>query len=312
MRRLFTVAESGLTYHALIWGERTGKWRRVQQGIYADGPEDPTPLDRERAKVIASGSPARGGLGGALLGLDSVTLDGASTRRTPRGDVTVIEDTPCADAMTILVDLAATLDDDTWEQALESALRKRLVRLGDLEQLPPKVPGVRRIRRVLARRGDVPPTESLLETLMVQMIRRAGLPDPLRQYVVTTRDGTFVARVDLCWPDLGIFVELDGQQHKDQPVYDANRQTRVVTATGWLVGRFTWREVVHTPKACERRLKELLDLRLHAQASEQKSSMRARMTSRLAVQKASSATSMPKRDARSRAEPRPHDDRRSS
>ncbi len=264
MRRLFTARQSGLTSSALKWGERAGRWQRIQQGVYADGPAPVTQLDRERAKVIASSSPARGGLGGVLLGLDSVRLDGAPTRRTTCERSTVIEGTPCADAKTILIDLAANLDDDTWEQALESALRKRLLQHRDLDALPVKVPGVPRIRRVLARRGDVVPTESLLETLMVQTIRRTGLPDPVRQLVVTTRDGTFVARVDLCWPDLGIFLELDGQQHKDQPVYDANRQTRVVTATGWLVGRFTWREVVHTPRTCERRLKELVGLRFAA------------------------------------------------
>lgn len=265
MPHLFTAQESELTSSALKWGEQTRKWRRVQQGIYAEGPDDPTDLDRERAKVIASGSPARGGLGGVLLDLDSVTLDGAPTRRAVCESIGVIEGTPCADAKTILLDLAATLDDDTWGQALESALRKRFVNLGDLEHLP-KVPGVRRVRRVLARRGDVPPTESLLETLMVQAIRRAGLPDPVRQeFVVVERDGTFVARVDLCWPDLGIFIELDGQHHKGQPVHDANRQTRVVTATGWLVGRYTWHEVVvHTPKTTERRLQQLLGLRLAA------------------------------------------------
>lgn len=264
MRHLFTVAESGLSYHALIWGEQTGKWRRVQQGVYAEGPEPVTQLDRARAQVIASGSPARGGLAGVLLELDSVQLDGRPTRRNPIDPrhVTVVAGLLCADAWQTLLDLAAQLDDDTWEQALESALRKRLVRFSDFDGLPRNVPGVRRIRRVLERRGDVPPTESLLETLMVQAIRRAGLPDPVRQFVVTTHDGAFVARVDLCWPDLGIFLELDGQQHKGQPVYDANRQTRVVTATGWLVGRYTWREVMHTPRTCERRLKELLGLRL--------------------------------------------------
>jgi hypothetical protein len=261
MRRLFTAAGSGLTYHALIWGESTGRWRRVQQGVYADGPDDPTPLDRERAKVIASGSPARGGLGGVLLGLDSVTLDGAPIRRTAC-TTTIVHDTPCADAKTILVDLAATLDDDRWEQVLESALRKRLVLLADFGDLPRGVPGVRRIRRVVARRGDVPPTESLLETLMVQLIRTVpSLPTPIRQRVVTWPNGAFVARVDLSWPDVGIFLELDGQGHKDQPVYDAHRQTSVVAATGWLVGRFTWREVVHTPGSTARRLVALFEQR---------------------------------------------------
>lgn len=261
MRRLFTSVESGLTSHALRWGEQTGRWRRVQLGIYADGPEPITPLDRERAQVMACGSPARGGLAGVLLGLDSVHLDGAPTRRNKidPSHVIVVARLPCADAWQTLIDLAASLDDDTWEQVLESALRKRLVTVAAFDELP-KVPGVSRIRRVLARRGDVSPTESLLETLMVQLIRTIpGLREPVRQYEVTLANGTFVARVDLCWPELGIFVEVDGQQHKDQPVYDASRQTAVVAATGWRVARFTWREVTRTPKTCARRLAALVE-----------------------------------------------------
>ena len=261
MRRLFTSAECGLTNHALKWGEQTGKWRRVQQGIYAEGPEDPTPFDRARAKVMASGSPARGSLAGLLFGLDSITLDGAPTRRTAPESTTMVAGLRCADPRTVLLDLAATLDDDTWEQALESALRKRLVTLASFDDLP-RVPGVKRIRRVLTRRGDGPPTESLLETLAVQLCRTVpDLPRPVRQHRITLDDGTFVARVDLCWPHLAIFLELDGQGHKRQPVYDAARQTAVVAATGWLVLRFTWREVTRTPKTCARRLAQALKAR---------------------------------------------------
>src|SRR5205085_9797434 len=125
---------------------------------------------------------------------DSVELDGAPTRRTPCASSSIVNDTLCADARTILLDLAPTLDDDTWEQALESALRKRLVKVDDFAVLPKNVPGVRRVRRVLAQRGDVPPTESLLETLMVQLIRRVPtLPPPIRQRVITWPSGTFVA-----------------------------------------------------------------------------------------------------------------------
>ncbi|MEN3273584.1 MAG: hypothetical protein V7636_2345, partial [Actinomycetota bacterium] len=184
MRQLFTTAGSGLTRHEIDWGERVGKWRQVQRGVYAVGSEPVTPLDRERGAVLASRSPARGGLGGVLLGLDSVKLDGAPTRRTSCDDVTIVQDTLCADARTILLDLAASLDDDTWEQALESALRKRLVHVDDFAVLPKNVPGVRRVRRVLIRRGDVPPTESLLETLTAQLIRRVpSLSPPIRQRV---------------------------------------------------------------------------------------------------------------------------------
>ena len=72
-----------------------------------------------------------------------------------------------------------------------------------------------------------------------------------------TLTGFFVARVDLSWPELGLFIELDGQHHKDQPVYDARRETAVVATTGWLCGRFTWYEVVHLRGVTARRLRQL-------------------------------------------------------
>jgi very-short-patch-repair endonuclease len=113
------------------------------------------------------------------------------------------------------------------------------------------------------RHGSTPPTESLLETLMVQLIRREPqFRAPQRQVEVTDSLGRFVARVDLAWPEPGVFVELDGQHHKDQPVYDARRETAVVAATGSLPGRFTWHEVTRAPKQT---VKRLIDI--HCQAS---------------------------------------------
>ena len=89
---------------------------------------------------------------------------------------------------------------------------------------------------------------------MVQLARTVpGLPDPVRQLQIGH------ARLDLAWPQLGLFVELDGQHHKDQPGYDARRETAVVAATGWLCGRFTWTEVVHMPNTTARRLAELAE-----------------------------------------------------
>jgi very-short-patch-repair endonuclease len=81
----------------------------------------------------------------------------------------------------------------------------------------------------------------------------------VRQFTVYDEHGEFVACVDLCWPQLGLFIELDGQQHKGQPVYDARRETAVVAATGWLVGRFTWYEVVHLPRQTTLRLARLVE-----------------------------------------------------
>ncbi|MBV8162154.1 MAG: DUF559 domain-containing protein [Acidimicrobiia bacterium] len=122
-------------------------------------------------------------------------------------------------------------------------------------------PGTMRVRRVLALRpADAPPTESLLETLLVQLARTIpGIPSPVRQFEVFDIEARLVARVDLCWPTLGLFIELDGQQHAGQPVYDASRETAVVAATGWLVGRFSWYEVVRVPHSTARRLEALVE-----------------------------------------------------
>lgn len=158
-----------------------------------------------------------------------------------------------------MLDLAAELDDLQWEQALESALRKGLATVDAIAATPIRR-GARRVRRVLALRpAGAPPTESFLETLMVQLIRRAGLPEPTRQHVVYDAYGVFVARVDLCWPELGLFIELDGQHHAGQPVYDADRESAVVAATGWLCARFTWRQVVHVWVPTARRLAAIIE-----------------------------------------------------
>jgi len=168
----------------------------------------------------------------------------------------------CTDGLQTLSDLAHRLSDDLWEQALESAVRLDLVAIAVIDvELPhlgrQRIKGTRRIRRVLLERPDgAAATESLLETLMIQIARLVPwLPPPQRQVDIYDGWGRFVARVDLAWPELGLFIELDGQHHKGQPVYDASRETLVVATTGWLVGRFTWTECtthrLHTARRLE-------------------------------------------------------------
>ena len=281
MRRLFTTEDArarGLTMSALRWGARHGTCRRIERGVYAEGGEDPTPLDRARARVLRSGGVACGRLAGALLDLDGVALrgpefvvapgrsgrrSGARRRDIPSERAIIAGGVPCTDGLQTLLDLAPLLTDLSWEQALESALRQGLVTVAEVEAVLPDLAqrrrGAARIRRVLLLRPPgAPPTGSILETKMVQLARTvAGLPDPVRQLRVESAHGTFIAFVDLSWPELGLFIELDGEGHKGQPVYDAMRETAVVAATGWLCGRFTWTEVVRLPVTTRRRLHAL-------------------------------------------------------
>ena len=136
---------------------------------------------------MATGGVASHCLAGVLYGLDSVNLDGLWVTVPPTGNgrrphvcrralpadcVVRVCGLPCTHGQRTLADLAPSLSDAVWEQALESALRRRLV----------SIDAVKGNRRVLERRpAGAPPTESLLETLMVQLIRTvAGLPEPDR------------------------------------------------------------------------------------------------------------------------------------
>ena len=278
MRRLYTVEELqnlGFTRSAIRWGVQVGRWRKIENGIYGEGRDDPTAFDRAVGAVLATGGAASGSFAGWLLGLDAVEFRGAdftvgpsasgrrsgARRRNLQSEhVELVRGVLCTDLLQTLMDLAAQLTDDAWEQALESALRRGTISIAEVESASMgSQAGAIRMRRVLASRPEgAPPTESLLETRMVQLARTVrGLAPPDRQVRVCSRTGDLVARVDLAWPGLGLFVELDGQHHKYQPVYDARRETAIVAATGWLCGRFTWREVVHLPVVTARRLAQL-------------------------------------------------------
>jgi very-short-patch-repair endonuclease len=236
-----------------------------------------TLLERSAAAARATRGGISGTAAGELFGLDDVTTERVDFTVTPDSSncrtgarrrflkFEIVDGVRVTSGTQTMVDLAASLDDLRWEQALESALRKHLTTIDLLKAHLPvmsasRTPGVTRMRRVLALRPEgAPPTESLLETLAVQLFREAGLPDPQRQVVVASRHGTFVARVDLAWPELGVFVELDGQGHAGQPVYDANRQTRVIGATGWLCARFTWKQIKLNPTACLAELRDVME-----------------------------------------------------
>ena len=270
----------GFSEDALRWRASRGDLQRVAHAAYVVGREQATALEIALAVAEAANGIVSGIVAGTLLGYDVPPIVGPSFIVPPSASgrrpgarrfaldinrVIALDGIPLTDGLQTLLDLAAELDDSQWEHALESALRQDHTSIDEIEAALPamskaRTKGLRRIRRVLALRPlGAAPTESLLETLMVQLAREVTAPVPIRQLVVYDEYGEFVARVDLAWPELGVFLELDGQQHKGQPVYDANRETRVVAATGWLCGRFSWDEVRRNPVVSGRRLLRVLE-----------------------------------------------------
>jgi very-short-patch-repair endonuclease len=111
-----------------------------------------------------------------------------------------------------------------WTRAdLEAAVRRHGRR-----------PGVQNLRLALdrIRYGSLSPQESRLRVELVD----AGLPEPALNLRVVHR-GTFIAMVDLAYPDHKLAVEYLGDHHRtDDAVYqeDIYRRERLMSA-GWNV-----------------------------------------------------------------------------
>jgi very-short-patch-repair endonuclease len=124
--------------------------------------------------------------------------------------------------------------------------------------------GVGVLRQALDNRAlgrDVP--ESLLEVRMARLIKRHGIPMPEYQHVVVPG-----IRVDFAYPDRKIAIEVDGFGIHGTPAAlsaDLERQNRLV-ALGWIVLRFTWKQVVKQPDQVARTLLVTLARGMHEPA----------------------------------------------
>lgn len=169
-------------------------------------------------------------------------------------DVCEVDGIPCTNLVRTLVDLGAVEPDHVVERALEWVLRRPD---GDLDCIVARMeqlarrgrPGPAALRRVIGRRpSGAAATESELETRFVQVLRRAGLPEPVRQLQLRLPSGRNV-RFDLAYPDRRLFIELDGWKvHGTREAFEGDRarQNEAVLA-GWSPLRFTWTAVHRSP-----------------------------------------------------------------
>jgi len=252
---------------------RAGVWERVEPRVYRLAGSPPTWQQQLFTAVLAAGTGAtvshRAAAG--LWGLDGVA-PGAVELSLPRGrsydrvdvhlvtdlarvDVTTVERVPVTTAARTIIDLGMVVDDGTLEAALESVLRDGRTSMRQIERRLEALsrrgrPGLARVRRVLAHRLAGGPSESELETRVLQLLRRSSLPAPVRQYEVSV-GGRVVARADLAYPRKRLLIELDGwSAHGTRVAFhaDRRRQNSLVLA-GWSILRFTWADVVHSPAA---------------------------------------------------------------
>ena len=269
--------ECGLTQKQIDHRLRTGAWVRVLPRVYRNAATPPTHAAQRRAALWWAGKNASlshrsaaviWGLEGVESGpLPELTIAGA---RHPRSQLVVVHrtlDLPAHDACRrdgqrvtrptrTIIDLAAVLNEEALEIALESARRMRLVsddglRLR-LESLGGRGrPGATQLRGVLDAVLGLPPAEYTLEVKVARLLRRSALPQPVRQHWIRIFGRRY--RLDFAWPEVRVALECDGRRYHE---FQRDRtRGRQLGASGWRVLPVTWADVTHRWPTIERELK---------------------------------------------------------
>ena len=272
----------GATRRAIRWRISTGRWEEHYPGVYLLAGTQPS---WQRALVAAclfagrdSAASHRAAaavcrLAGGREGVLEISVPrGRRIRqpnlvvhevRLPAVDVTSVDAIPVTTPTRTLLDLAAVVSADVVEEALDDALRRGLTSIARLEWRIAELgrrPGIAVVRKLLAARGD--PTavpQSVLETRLLRLIKRARLPAPECQHEVKD-GGRLVAVVDFAYPDLRLAIEADGYRwHSGRAQWQHDLVRRnALTSRGWRVIHVTSHDLAKQPKDVVRTIADAL------------------------------------------------------
>lgn len=233
----------GLTDAAIARRLASGRLIRVHPSVYAVRPALEVPLGREAAALLACGpnaflshasAAALWGLCDAASGPVDVTVLRDRHRKTPgiRGhrsgclresDVRVEQGLPATSPARTLLDRAATHTVKDIARELDEALVVlRLLRPDELADLLARSSGhhgAAILRRLLERRTHETITQSEAERLFLNLVRKAGLPEPETQVRIAGY------RVDFLWRNERVVFEIDGYRfHTSRTAFDRDRR----------------------------------------------------------------------------------------
>ncbi len=94
------------------------------------------------------------------------------------------------------------------------------------------------------------------------LLRLGGLATPVFEYEVRDDDGTFVAQIDLAYPEHRVAIELDSiAWHLNRASFQRDRdRVNRLSVRGWTVLSFTWEDYVRRPRNLVSIVRRALDL----------------------------------------------------
>lgn len=182
-------------------------------------------------------------------------------------DLTIVDHIPVTTIERTLLDLGAVRHADTVERAVETALRRELTTIEALETIVHRLGrrgrrGAGVLRKILAvRTVDRDLTDSDKEMVLLQVLRRHGLPEPVVQYEIWHK-GRFLGRVDAAYLEWRIALEYESYEfHIGRKALerDSSRRNDMVGA-GWLPITMTYADVRSGGHVLARQIREARDL----------------------------------------------------
>lgn len=269
---LWQLLACGLSPKAIRHRVGRGRLFRLHRGVYAVGRAEVAPEGRVLAAVLAAGagSVASHASAGLLLRIQPAGTDGAAglspvdvtqvRRSSPRDragirchetrdldgrDLRWVGPIPTTSAARTVLDVAGTDSDRTAERMLAQALRSKLTTAAEVRSLVTRAHG-HHGGGILARLIDTGPAfdRSTAERLLLELIRRSGLPEPR----TNARVGGY--EVDAWWPDLDVVVEFDSLTfHGDVLAFSRDRRkSRRLQAAGYDVVPVVWTDLTEAPE----------------------------------------------------------------
>lgn len=265
------LEQAGVEAHVVDYRVRMRRLVPLFRGVYRTGAA-PTQFEREIAAVLACGegavlshrsAAAMWGIAESHDMIDVILTRGCRRpgarvrahrmRGLRREEVTSLYGVPITTLARTVLDLAASTDRQDLEQILARTFRKRPASRDEVSRFAkdnPRRPGIKELRRALARSAEPQLTRSEAEKRALALFRRAELPAPRSNHNVEGFE------VDFLWPKERVVAEIDGFAfHAGAAEFERDRlRDAVLAAAGYRVVRITWRQLTRYPEAVIARL----------------------------------------------------------
>jgi hypothetical protein len=250
-----------------------GRWTRLAPGVL--GYPSHAPSWRRSLMIgllgLGPGAAVGGRSAAALHGFDTFApgplefvvpenqrarREGLVVRRScfvPEVDVIEVDGFAVTTATRTIIDLAGFATRGKVAVAIESALRDRRTseallreRLADVRRRGRAGPPM--LDEILAERPAGEPGHSWLERRFLDLVDEAHLPRPAVQRTFK-RGGTVIARVDFCWAEQRIIIEVNGYRWhstKEQLIRDDRRRNEL-QLLGFVVYPFWYDDIANEP-----------------------------------------------------------------